>query len=313
MPAAVSINLCCYNSEKYLRETLDSVVNQTYKDWELIIINDGSKDATESIIDEYTKQGYPITYCYQENKGLGYSRNKAIEHSSGEYIAFIDHDDIWMPDKLERQLDRLKSRPAVDFVYSNYFKMTSYGKTRLVLGLKGKQPEGFVFFEFIHKYLVFISTVVVTKKALLSLDLLFDERFNQIEELDVFLRLLYTHQAAYIRDPLAVYRIHSNMTTIKSPELVPKEVALLIEKIEQLDPLFRKKYPLIMDFLEIQIVKYNKAKYEILCGNLIDARNCVAPYKWYSVRLFLAYVATFLPHRLVSFINQNILLVKRVF
>ena len=121
MNPKVSINLCCYNSEKYLRETLDSIVKQTYKDWELIIINDGSSDSTEAIIYEYIKQGYPIAYHYQRNKGLAFSRNKALELSQGKYVAFIDHDDLWLPDKLEKQASILEKRPEIDFLYGNYF------------------------------------------------------------------------------------------------------------------------------------------------------------------------------------------------
>ena len=81
MSQKVSINLCCYNSEKYLKETLDSIVKQTYKDWELVIINDGSCDSTESIIDHYIEQGHPIVYKYQKNQGLSSSRNEAIKLS----------------------------------------------------------------------------------------------------------------------------------------------------------------------------------------------------------------------------------------
>ena len=120
----VSINLCCYNGEKYLREALDSIINQTYKDWELVIINDGSKDSTESIIYEYIKQGYPIVYHYQENHGLGYSRNEALKRSHGEYVAFIDHDDVWMPEKLEKQIPLFYKNPKMAIWNSPRFNRT---------------------------------------------------------------------------------------------------------------------------------------------------------------------------------------------
>ncbi len=140
----VSINLCCYNSEKNLRETLESIVKQTYKDWELIIINDGSSDSTESIIYEYVNQGFPITYHYQENKGLGYSRNEALSRSQGEYIAFIDHDDIWVAGKLNRQVAFLDQNPEVDFLYSNFF-MLDEGKNKQYLAFKNPATKRFCF------------------------------------------------------------------------------------------------------------------------------------------------------------------------
>ena len=104
MKPLVSINLCCFNSERYLRETLESIAGQTFSNWELVAVNDGSTDSTESILHEFRTKGYPVLYYYQENRGIAHSRNKAIELSRGDYIAFIDHDDIWFPDILSNQL-----------------------------------------------------------------------------------------------------------------------------------------------------------------------------------------------------------------
>jgi len=311
VPPTVSINLCCYNSERYLRETLESVINQTYKDWELVVIDDGSKDSTASIIGEYISRGYPIFYHYQENKGLGYSRNRAFEYSRGKYIAFIDHDDVWMADKLEKQIRVIKSRPDIDFLYSNYYRLLVYAGNRRVLALKGNQPEGDVFNAFVRRYNVFISSVIVTKTAIDSLNSLFDERFNQIEELDLFLRLLYKRNAAYINEPLAVYRIHENMTTIKAPELVPQECQYLLEKLIEMDPAFSSSHKEIAKYIQIQLITYNQAKFEILHGNPMLARQWVAPYKWYSTRVFFAYLATFFSGKLALSINELILKLKR--
>src|SRR2546421_314712 len=117
MPPKVSITLCCYNSERYLDETLQSITAQTYKDWELVVINDGSRDATEDIVRRYMDAGWPIVYQYQENRGLSASRNKSIELSSGEFIAMIDHDDLWSPEKLEKQVPLFED-PKVGVVYT---------------------------------------------------------------------------------------------------------------------------------------------------------------------------------------------------
>jgi len=309
MSPIVSINLCCYNSEKYLKETLQSIIAQTYKDWELIIINDGSTDSTEAIVKEFISQGFPIIYFFQENHGLGYSRNKAIEHSSGEYIAFIDHDDIWMSDKLEKQMSIFNNRSDIDFVYSNYYKMTDYGKKRFVLGLKGKQPEGNVFVDFIYKYLVFIGTVIVTKKSLNSLGTLFDDRFNQIEEYDVFIRLLYKYKAAYLDKPLAIYRYHNTMLSNKAYENSAKEYPILINKLKEMDPIIEKLYPEVIDYFNIQVVRYSQAKMEIINGNPQKARRILNDHMFYSIKLFLMYMASFFPskisyllyHKLISY------------
>ncbi len=104
MPPKVSINLCCYNGEKYLEETLQSIFLQKYKNWELVVVNDGSTDSTERIIRRHEAAGLPIVYHYQKNAGLGSARNKALQLSSGSYIALIDQDDIWLPEKPEKQV-----------------------------------------------------------------------------------------------------------------------------------------------------------------------------------------------------------------
>ncbi len=213
MAPIVSINLCCYNSEEFLEETLQSIFAQTYKDWELIIINDGSTDSTESIIKEYISQGYPIVYHWQENHGLGYFRNEALKRSRGQYIAFIDHDDLWLPGKLEKQLRYLHTHPEYGFLYSNAYVMQD-GNRRLVYSMRATMPQGSVFRTFLTRYPVNLQTVVIRKILLDGLDYWFDENLDLSEEYDFFLRLLYKTLAGYHKEPLAVYRLHSNMSTV---------------------------------------------------------------------------------------------------
>jgi len=110
---AVSILLPAYNAEKYLRETIDSLLQQTFTDFELLIINDGSTDNTEKIINSYTDGR--IQYVKNEkNSGLIYTLNKGIDLAKGEYIARMDADDICLPQRLEKQKDWLDSHPATD-------------------------------------------------------------------------------------------------------------------------------------------------------------------------------------------------------
>jgi len=301
MNPKVSINLCCYNSEKYLRETLDSIVNQTYKDWELIIINDGSSDSTESIIHEYIKQGYPIIYHYQENKGLGFSRNEALKRSQGDFIAFIDHDDLWMPEKLEKQIPVLENRLEIDFVYSNFFKFDPENNRRSLL-LKSKQPDGDIFESLLHHYNLGILTVIVRKKALNKLNELFDEKLNLAEEYDVFMRFLYDSQAVYINEPLAMHRVHPNMCTRKYWKEFSVEIEYVVEKLKCLDPYFEEKYSEALKYNKIQL-EFQKAKDNMTHGNLRDARKCLAPYKWFDYKFFVLYFASYIPRSLWFFLR----------
>ena len=114
-----SVMICCYNSEKYLRETIDSVVKQSYTNWEIIAVNDGSTDDTEEIILDYIHQGFRITYHNQENKGFAAARNKAIELAKGEWVAIIDHDDICLLDRLEVQFTHIQENPTAKLFFGD--------------------------------------------------------------------------------------------------------------------------------------------------------------------------------------------------
>ena len=99
----ISVNIPCYNSAAFIRETLESVLNQTYRDFEVIVMDDGSGDETGKIVKSFSDSR--VKYFYKNNEGLSETRNKGIAASSGEYIAFIDHDDLWLPEKLEKQME----------------------------------------------------------------------------------------------------------------------------------------------------------------------------------------------------------------
>jgi glycosyltransferase involved in cell wall biosynthesis len=289
----VSVNLCCYNSERFLRETLKSVATQTDKSWELVVINDGSMDATESIIKDFMREGYPVTYHYQSNKGLGASRNKALELSKGEYIAFLDHDDVWFPEKLEKQVSILGHRSDIDFVYTNFYNI-NMKNNRLSLALHGRQPEGFVFDQFLCHYPVGLLTVMARKIAIDNLDHPFDVNLKLLEELDLFMRLLYRSQAVYLPEPLAMYRIHSNMSSKILMTQYPDEWAYLLEKFRRIIPLFEQKYPDGVNRICARGA-FCQAKVRMMENDAISARKLLDPYKWIDSDFFLFYLMTFFP------------------
>ena len=101
----VSIITPTYNCGKFIGETIESVQAQTYKNWEMIIVDDKSTDYTKDVVDKYSKRDHRIKYyCLEENSGAAVARTKAMELASGKYMAFLDSDDLWMPDKLDKQI-----------------------------------------------------------------------------------------------------------------------------------------------------------------------------------------------------------------
>ena len=135
MSKLVSIITPSYNSEKYISETIQSVINQTYQNWELVIVDDASTDTTVKIIQEFIKQDNRIKLLQNKaNKGAAFSRNRATKVAKGDYIAFLDADDLWIPKKLEKQINfMIKYDNAV--CYSSYLHIDETGnplKKRIV-------------------------------------------------------------------------------------------------------------------------------------------------------------------------------------
>lgn len=294
MPPTVSINLCCYNSEKFLEETLQSIFAQTYKDWELVIINDGSTDSTESIIKAYINRGYPIIYHYQENHGLGYSRNKALELSLGEFVAFIDHDDLWLPQKIEKQIQRFDNNDALGLTFTNAIYFSAENKRNKFLLYKNNvPPSGRIFGELLKKYFLCLSTVIIRRQAMGNIEEWFEETFKVAEEADVFLRIAYKWECAYVDYPLTMFRMHANSSTYCMPSKFSEESELILKKLITLYPEMQQNF---VDELNIfkGNIQYLYAMEDLRKNKAVSARKRLLPFLFTSKRIFLIYILSFL-------------------
>lgn len=130
MESLVSIITPAYNVEKYIEQTIKSVVNQTYKNWEMIIIDDCSKDSTYEIMKNESKKDSRVKiYKNEKNLGVSFTRNKAIDIAEGKYIAFLDSDDLWDREKLEKQINFMEEK-GIELSYTGYRKVNSDGSIR---------------------------------------------------------------------------------------------------------------------------------------------------------------------------------------
>ena len=116
----ISVILCTYNRESYLKNCIDSVINQTFKDWELLVVDDGSQDKTFELVDSYLQRLPNIRYLKHRNRKLGYSKNIGIQASLGKYITFIDSDDSYKPHHLESRLEYLLTHPEIDIIQGGF-------------------------------------------------------------------------------------------------------------------------------------------------------------------------------------------------
>src|SRR5205809_2964960 len=124
----VSVIMPAYNAEKYIAEAIESVIRQEYTNWELIVVDDGSTDNTAAIIKDYAAKDNRVRYIQQPHQHQARARNNGLSHSSGELIAFLDADDLWMPGKLVVQAELMHNNP-IDLTFSDgYFFETSPGQ-----------------------------------------------------------------------------------------------------------------------------------------------------------------------------------------
>jgi len=220
--------ICCYNSEKYISETIDSIINQTYDNWEIIAINDGSKDNTEEIILNYKQQGVPITYYSQENKGFASARNKAMELAKGDWIAIIDHDDICLLDRLEIQSTHIRENPNAKLFFGNTIHFNNEGvEIRRQYdrvnpcGLDwraGKALNNLI----IHGAVMASSVVVFNKEAALSVGG-FNTKYKYVVDADFFKRMGSKYDMYAGEETIAKWRVHTNQTTNNIDDIIFKE------------------------------------------------------------------------------------------
>ena len=129
----VSVITPAFNSERFISETINSVLSQTYQNWELLIVDDCSKDKTAEIVASFQENDSRIKYFYNStNKGSAFSRNLALQKAKGKWIAFLDSDDLWNPDKLEKQIEFMKKNDF-HFSYTNYCEIDENSKEKGIL------------------------------------------------------------------------------------------------------------------------------------------------------------------------------------
>ncbi len=214
----VSVIMNCFNSDKYLSEAIESVFNQTYKDWEIIFWNNQSTDNSAEIAKSF--EGKLKYFRGDKFLPLGAARNEATKKADGEYIAFLDCDDVWLAQKLERQIRLFQDDPGLGLAYSNFQIIDKLGHV-LRNGEDNLLYKGRVFERLLKECFILWSSVVIKRSVLDDIGN-FDSSFNIAEDLDILLRLTYKYKVDYIQEPLVKYRVHESNYT-RNRALVFKE------------------------------------------------------------------------------------------
>jgi glycosyltransferase involved in cell wall biosynthesis len=291
----VSIIINCYNSEAYLREAIDSVYSQSYTNWEIILWDNASTDHTAEIAQSYdSKLRY---FRGEETVVLGSARNLAIREVRGEFLAILDSDDVWLPDKLEKQVPHFENE-KVGLSYSNTIYFNNDGKSFTLY--KKMMPKGKIFQNLLQFYFLCISSVVIRKSALESLHEYFDSRFGMIEEMDLFCRIAHDWECSYTPEVVTKYRVHSSSDTWKKFEKIAVEYKLLLDKFISIYPDFVHNYTQEVTYIK-KMTTYFYAVNCLLSGDSAGARKHIK-LDCMNKRLLLLYIFSFMPARLFKFL-----------
>ena len=267
----VSVIMNCYNGEAYLDESIKSVLSQTYENWELIFWDNKSQDKSAEIFKGYKDKRFKYFFA-NEHTSLYKARNLAIEKSKGDFIAFLDTDDLWDKNKLELQIHHF-SNPEVGVVFGNFCVIKKNMKKKKLYTNK-KLSRGMIYDDLIKNYNIGTLTTVIRKNFYLKLKEKFDERFSIIGDFDLFLRLSKLCVFESIQTPLAYYRLHGkNLSILRKEKEIDELEMWMRENKDNLSNLNIKSYKKNINcrrFINSKIEGNYKKCFNILLNSGLD-------------------------------------------
>lgn len=253
----VSIIINCRNGEKYLNQALNSVIGQTYDNWELIFFDNFSEDKTKSIVESYNDKRIKY-FKNDEQTNLSIARNKAIKLASGDLIAILDHDDWWKKDKLETVIKEFENQ-KYDFIFSDFY---IYYENTKKIKLQKSIIRNELYYSLIKNYNLGLNSMIFSKKLLN--DNFFSEKYHIIGDFALVLNFAKNVKWKRIASPLCYYRIHGENESLKKTKQHISELQkwyindlFLIEKNKTVRKVFLRR------------ILYIKFKYFLSQNNLL--------------------------------------------
>ncbi|MBC8393906.1 MAG: glycosyltransferase [Deltaproteobacteria bacterium] len=245
----VSVIIPTFNRGWIIREAIDSVLNQAFGNFELIVVDDGSTDNTLDILTAYKNR---ITLIKQRNRGVSAARNRGMDAASGRFIAFLDSDDLWLPQKLNRQIEFFDSNP--DALICQTEETWIRVGVRVNPGKRHRKVSGLIFEPSLHLCLVSPSAVMI-KRPLLDEVGFFDESLPACEDYDMWLRVGYKHPIFLIDTPLIIKRGGHADQLSKNPALDKYRIKAL-KKILDRNVLSEKQHRAAVKVLQEKCTVY---------------------------------------------------------
>lgn len=279
----VSVMMNCFNGEAFLREAIESVLAQTYTNWEVIFWDNQSSDRSAEIFKSY--EDTRLKYFYAPRHTYLYeARGLAYPYVNGELLAFLDVDDRWMPDKLKTQVP-LFQNPEVGFSCGNFI-VENHKNGKSWNFFKREFPSGRVLPELCKDYFIGLVTLIVRREAIQNFDPIFDPRYHIIGDYDLTFKLAMDWKLATINEPIAYYRLHEHNETSKRASM----------QVEELECWYHEALsnPKLSKISELKFVRekfnYIKGIHFLLNEKRSEAFACFSQMNWGrpKIRLFLA-------------------------
>jgi len=227
----VSVIMNCYNGEEFLREAIDSVYAQSYKNWEIIFWDNASTDSTSQIAQSYDSK---LRYFRADvNTHLGPARNMALAKAKTTYIAFLDSDDVYLPHTLQRQVELMESADY-GLVYAETLIIGEDG--RKIKRQKLRYSSGYILDKLLRRYEISMCSVMIRRSVIDEERLRFGEELQYCPEHNLFMKISAQHKIGVIHDPLVKYRWSSSSLSRKTRHLVSKEIKYTLDELQRLYP-----------------------------------------------------------------------------
>tara|TARA_B100000212_G_C27376671_1_gene535052 strand:- start:1284 stop:2186 length:903 start_codon:yes stop_codon:yes gene_type:complete len=276
----------CFNGEQYIKEAINSVYAQTYSNWEIIFWDNASSDNSYEIAESYDAR--IKLFKSEETTSLGEARSRAIKNAKGDWLAFLDVDDIWLPEKLERQM--------LGLIGSNH--ILSYGgitevdkNLNIIRNLHPRWVSGEQLSSQLRYFEINLVTAVVNRQKLHELGINFDEKMEASEEYNLFLKLLPHGTVFVCEEILALYRVYQESLTFKKMERWSIERRITLEELAANVPDLKESESFNA---ALQQADYYEACFLMSQRSHARARNLLTQYKRQKVFRILAYV-TYVP------------------
>lgn len=273
----VSVVIPAYNRAKVVGRAIESCLNQTYRDIEVIVVDDGSSDNTKEVVEAIDDER--LSYVYQDNAGACAARNHGIEMAKGEYIAFQDSDDEWHTDKIEKQMAALIENNA-DFVFCGFIKVNSNGQRNNIP--ENIKPQFYKQKELIYESIV--STQTIFGKASAVKDVMFDEAMPRMQDYDFIIRASSCYSIYCVPEYLVnVFEQPDSITASKKQYQKRLEIT---EKLLRKYPEYREQYPK-WNIKMLKIMAHCQVMLGEDAGEVLKEINSIEPSAGNKIKLIL--------------------------